>query len=111
MNTLRLTALVGAIGLALASPSDTVAKNPTYTVAPGTPVCTVGAPDNTIVCSWATAGLSPSPAKFAIEVVASYDPDCDDDFDLSKTFKFDTPDGDASFDVPASALDTTVCTS
>jgi hypothetical protein len=111
MNTIRLTVLGGAIALSFASTSGTLAKTPTYTVAPGTPVCTVGPPDNTIVCSWATAGLSPSPAKFAVEVLASYDPDCDNDFDLSRTFRFDTPDGDASFDVPASALDTIVCTS
>lgn len=111
MNTIRFAALGGTIALILASPGGTLAKTPNYTVAPGTPVCTVGAPDNTIVCGWTTAGLSPSPAKFAVEVIVSYDPDCDDDFDLSKTFRFDTPDGDTSFDVLASALDTTICTS
>ena len=111
MNTIRLGALGGTIALILASAGGTLAKPPTFTVAPGTPVCTVGAPDNTSVCGWTTAGLSPSPAKFAVEVLASYDPDCDDDFDLSKTFRFDTPDADPSFDVPAGALDTTVCTS
>lgn len=103
------SAWVIALGLVLPS-SAHAGKSPAYTVAPGTPVCTAetGQP---VICGWTTGGLSPVPSKYAVEVIASYDPDCNDAPDLSVTFRFETSSADPMIEIPAAALDKTVCTS
>jgi hypothetical protein len=85
------------------------AKQPAITVAPGTPLC--DASTDPIVCTWTTDGLPDDVAKYAVEVIASYDPNCDGTVDLSQTFSFTTADATPEIDAAYAALDTTVCTS
>ena len=79
-----------------------------YALAPGTPVCsTAGA----IVCAWSADGLVPAPKKYAVEAIATYDPQCDGAAVFSASFAFATSGPDPSIAFPASALDTLRCSS
>lgn len=82
--------------------------HPTYSVAPGTPVCNAGDP---VICAWSNDGLTPPPVRYAIEVIAAYDPDCADDADFSATFSFATADANPLIGIPLHALDRTICAS
>ena len=105
----RSAVLVFVLAFCLLSAGPSFAKQPSITVAPGTPLC--GTSADPIVCTWTTDGLPDDVAKYAVEVIASYDPNCDGTVDLSQTLSFTTADATPEIDVAYAALDTTVCTS
>jgi hypothetical protein len=92
-----------AVGLAAKKP-------PAYSSPPGTPVCTVEQ-SQPVVCAWTIDNLVPVPDKYAVEVVATYDPDCNGSPDLAQTFKLSTANGNPVFDIAPALLDVDVCTS
>ena len=85
-------------------------KNPAYTAPPGTPVCTAE-PSQPVVCAWSIDNLIPGPDKYAVEAIATYDPDCNGSPDLAQTFKFSIAPRSPVIDIAPAALDVDVCTS
>jgi hypothetical protein len=79
-----------------------------YASAPGTPVCSTA---DAVVCAWSANGLVPTPKKYAVEAIATYDPQCDGAAVFSASFAFTTIGPDPSIDFPTSALDTLRCIS
>jgi len=79
-----------------------------YALAPGTPICSTG---GVIVCAWSADGLVPAPKKYALEAIATYDPQCDGAAGFSASFAFTTSGPDPSIEFPDSALDTLRCAS
>ncbi|UHQ18822.1 hypothetical protein LVB87_11585 [Lysobacter sp. KIS68-7] len=104
-----LVPLCAAMSLLLPA-ADLSAKQPGYTTAPGTPVCTVE-PSQPVVCAWTMDTLIPPPDKYSIEAIATYDPDCNGSPDLSQTFKFSIFSRSPVVDIAPASLDVTVCTS
>ena len=102
--------MCAAIPLLLPAVALAAKKPPSYTVPPGTPVCTA-AQNEPVVCAWTIDNLTPPPDKFAVEAVATYDPDCNGSPEMSQTFKLSTASGNPVFDIAPASLDVDVCTS
>jgi hypothetical protein len=95
-----------------ATAAHAASKPPTYNTAPSQPVCSSGADlSEPMLCSWSGAGLSPTPIKYAAQVLVGYDPGCDGTLELSGPFSFTTPDAQPVLELPIAALDKTVCLS
>lgn len=109
---LRCTTLSISCCLLLATGMPAESKGPTYTAAPSQPVCSSGADlTEPVVCGWSGDGLSPTPIKYAVQVLAGYDPDCDGTMDLSDTYSFTTLDAQPLIELSIATLDKTVCLS
>jgi len=102
--------LCAALSLLLPADALPAKKSPAYSVPPGTPVCTVEQ-SQPVVCAWSIDNLIPGPDKYAVEAIATYDPDCNGSPDLAQTFKFSIAPRNPVTDIEPAALDVVVCTS
>jgi hypothetical protein len=112
MSTLPRCSVLAISCVLVTTAAHAGSRPPTYPTAPSQPVCTSGADlSEPMICSWSGDGLSPTPIKYAAQVLVGYDPGCDGTMELTGTFSFTTPDAQPVLELPIPALDKTVCLS